>query len=94
MATGHSVPVWIIRLKLIQLPGPVSSLSVIMFRHPALTQVPGLIAVHTPPEKQPQLQNPGGDREIAGLPTEKGQSQIVGVAQIRRSVTSCSPCQT
>lgn len=56
---SHSVPVWIIGLKFIQFPGPVSSLSVIVFRHSALIQVPGLIghsiAVHTPPGKQPQL---------------------------------------
>lgn len=63
-----SIPVWIIRLKVIQFPGPVPSLSVIMFRNSALMQVAGrigyAIAVHTPPRKHPILLNHDNDREI------------------------------
>lgn len=98
---SHSLPVWIIRLKFIQFPGPVSSLSVIMFRHSALIQVPGLIghsiAVHTPPGKQPQLLNHDDDREITRLqavPTvwNKGLQGWRGSDSL--FFTSHSPCQT
>lgn len=95
------IPVWIIRLKFIQFPGPVSSLSVIMFWHSALIQVPGLIGhsitVHTPPGKQPQLISHDDDREITRLPAVRTAAN--GCLQGLRGshslfFTSHSPCQT